>query len=201
MSSENTGTISESISISRLNDSNYAEWAIRMEAILVRYDLWSMVEIFMESEGKTQQKVNEEFAEKKAARSRDKMARARAEIILRVQDNQLVHLMASDPMENWQTLRRVHRAAGFATSLSLRRRFLTAKKSDSQTMQAWIGYIQGLAFRMESANIIVTNQDKILAITMGLPPSYDNVIINFDSMSPDALTLDLVITHLLNEEV
>ena len=48
--------------------------AIRMEAILVRYDLWSMVEIFMESEGKTQQKVNEEFAEKKAARSRDKMA-------------------------------------------------------------------------------------------------------------------------------
>ena len=104
MSSENTGTISESISISQLNDSNYAEWAIRMEAILVRYDLWLMVEIFVESEGKTQQKVNEEFAEKKAAHSRDKMARAQAEIILRVQDNQLVHLMASDPMENWQTL-------------------------------------------------------------------------------------------------
>ena len=54
---------------------------------------------------------------------------------------------------------------------------------------------------MESANIIVTNQDKILAITMGLPPSYNNVIINFDSMSPDTLTLDLVITRLLNEEV
>lgn len=68
-------------------------------------------------------------------------------------------------------------------------------------MQAWIGYIQGLAFQMENANIIVTDQDKILAITMGLPSSYDNVIINFDSMIPDTLTLDLVITHLLNEEV
>ena len=68
-------------------------------------------------------------------------------------------------------------------------------------MQAWIGQIQGLAFHMEHAKIAVTNQDKILAITMGLPPSFDNVIINFDSMSPETLTFDLIITHLLNEEV
>ena len=47
----------------------------------------------------------------------------------------------------------------------------------------------------------LTDQDKILAITMGLPPSFDNVIINFDSMSPKTLTLDLIITCLLNEEV
>jgi len=68
-------------------------------------------------------------------------------------------------------------------------------------MQAWISYIQGLAFRMEKASIDVSDQDKILAITMGLPPSFDSVIINFDSMAPDALTLDLVIAQLLNEEV
>ena len=68
-------------------------------------------------------------------------------------------------------------------------------------MQAWIGQIQGLAFCVEHAKITVANQDKILAITMGLPSSSDNVIINFDSMSPETLTLDLVITCLLNEEV
>ena len=54
---------------------------------------------------------------------------------------------------------------------------------------------------MEHAKIAVTNQDKILAITMGLPPSFNNVIINFNSMFPETLTLDLVITCLLNEEV
>jgi gag-polypeptide of LTR copia-type/Zinc knuckle len=68
-------------------------------------------------------------------------------------------------------------------------------------MQAWIGQIQGLAFRMEHMKIAVTDQDKILAITMGLPPSFNNVIINFDSMSSETLTLDLVIARLLNEEV
>jgi gag-polypeptide of LTR copia-type/Zinc knuckle len=157
-----------------------------MEAILVREGLWSLVK---------------PTAEEKNKRIQDKMARARAEMILRVEDNQLVHMISPDPMEIWLTLQRIHQAAGFATSLSLRRKFLTAKKSDHQTMQAWIGQIQGLAFRMEHAKIAVTDQDKILAITMGLPPSFDNVIINFDSMSPETLTLDLVIARLLNEEV
>jgi gag-polypeptide of LTR copia-type len=105
-------------------------------------------------------------------------------MILHVEDNQLVHMISPDPMEIWLTLQHIHQAASFATSLSLHRKFLTANKSDHQTMQAWIGQIQGLAFRMEHAKIAVTDQDKILAITMGLPPSFDNVIINFDSMSP-----------------
>ena len=104
----------------RLNDSNYPEWAIRMEAILVRESLWSLVK---------------PTAEEKDKRTQEKMARARAEMILRVEDNQLVHMISPDPIQIWLTLERVHQAAGFATSLSLRRKFLTAKKSDSQTMK------------------------------------------------------------------
>jgi gag-polypeptide of LTR copia-type len=91
-------------------------------------------------------------------------------------------MISPDPMEIWLTKQRIHQAAGLVTSLSLCQKFLTAKKSDHQTMQAWIGQIQGLAFHMEHAKIAVTDQDKILAITMGLPPSFDNVIINFNSM-------------------
>ena len=85
-------------------------------------------------------------------------------------------------------LQHVHQAAGFATSLFPYQKFLRAKKSDSQMMQAWIGQIEGLAFHMEHAKIAVTDQDKkILGITMGLLPSFNNVIINFDSMSPETL--------------
>jgi hypothetical protein len=36
-------------------------------------------------------------------------------------------------------------------------------------MQALTGQIQGLAFHVEHTKIAVTDQDKILAITMGLP--------------------------------
>ena len=110
------------------------------------------------------------------------------------------HMRSDDPREIWQTLRRVHLATGFATSLALRRRFLTAKKDTTQSMQSWIGHIKSLAFRMEEAGIDVSDQDRILALTMGLPNSYDAVIINFDATPPDQLTLNHVIARLLNEE-
>jgi hypothetical protein len=129
------------ISMKRLNNSNYLEWAIRMEAILVWEGLWSLVK---------------PTAEEKDKRIQDKMACARAEMILRVEDNQLVHMISPDPMEIWLILQCIHQAAGFATSLFLRWKFLTAKKSDHQMMQAWIGQIQGLAFHMEHAKIAVT---------------------------------------------
>ena len=67
-------------------------------------------------------------------------------------------------------------------------------------MQAWIRHIQSLAFRMEEAGIEVANQDRILVLTMGLPDSYNPVIINFDSTASELLMLNQVITRLLNEE-
>jgi len=130
------------------------------------------------------------------------MNEARAEIILRLEDGQLSHcLRTNDPRAIWLVLESVHRAAGFATSLALRRKFLTLKKTPSETMQAWIGQIQALGFRLEQAGITVSDQDKILALTMGLPSSYDPVIINFDSTPTDQLTLSHVVSRLLNEEV
>ncbi|TFK62047.1 hypothetical protein BDN72DRAFT_827862 [Pluteus cervinus] len=67
-------------------------------------------------------------------------------------------------------------------------------------MQSWIGEIQSMAFRLERAGRTVDDEDKILALTMGLPASYDAVVINFDATSADELTLEHVIARLLNEE-
>jgi hypothetical protein len=67
-------------------------------------------------------------------------------------------------------------------------------------MQAWISDVQSLAYTIEEAGIPVTDHNKILALTMGLPTSYDAVIINFDSTAPAELTIQSVITRLLNEE-
>jgi hypothetical protein len=190
----------------RLNNTNYAEWSLRMEAVLVRAGLWEVVQPTIDvftADGKEKDAstIATEFEAALKARKKTKMNEARAEIILRLEDGQLSHCLRSDdPRAIWLILESVHRAAGFATSLALRRKFLTLKKT-SETMQAWIGQIQALAFRLEQAGITVSDQDKILALTMGLPPSYDAVIINFDSTPTDQLTLAHVISRLLNEEV
>ncbi|THH06318.1 hypothetical protein EW146_g9647 [Bondarzewia mesenterica] len=184
----------------KLNDGNYAEWSMMMEAELVRKGLWGMVEILVDTEGKEETAWKAELQMKMVKRTAQKMAEARAEMILRVEGGQLSHMRTCDPMEIWDHLRHVHRTHGFVTSLALRRKFLTAKKKSGQLMQSWIGEIQSQVFKIEEAGIVVTKQDKILALTMGLLDVYSPVIINFDSTAPDQLTFDHVVTHLLNEE-
>ena len=68
-------------------------------------------------------------------------------------------------------------------------------------MQAWVGHIQGLILHMEQSGGEVSGQDKIIALTMGLPPSYNRVIINFNPTLSGILTLKNIISCLLNEEV
>ncbi|KAF8073463.1 hypothetical protein FPV67DRAFT_1398015, partial [Lyophyllum atratum] len=72
-------------------------------------------------------------------RTAKKMAEARAEIILRVEDSQLSHMRSRDPMEIWSSLARVHVARGFATRLALRRQFLRLVKGADESMATWVG--------------------------------------------------------------
>jgi hypothetical protein len=67
-------------------------------------------------------------------------------------------------------------------------------------MQAWIGSIHHQTFLMQEAGDYVTSQDMILAVTTGLPPAYEVVIINFDTTPTDLLTFENVIAWLINEE-
>ncbi|KAJ3764528.1 hypothetical protein FB446DRAFT_656337 [Lentinula raphanica] len=68
---------------SKLNDSNYASWAIMMEAELIRKGLWTnVVEVLVEAGTKTEEEIKVEVDVQKAKRKAEKMAQARAEIIL-----------------------------------------------------------------------------------------------------------------------
>ncbi|KAF7371772.1 CCHC-type domain-containing protein [Mycena venus] len=161
-----------------LGNAKYPKWGLCMETVLVKRGLWGVVEVLVtktKSDGseKTADEMKTERDGLIAKRNVMKMAEARAELILRVENGQLAHMMAHDPMEIWENLQCMHRATSSATSLALRRRFLTAKKADDETREAWIGRIQTLVLRMEHAGIEVTVQNQILALTMGLLSSYD----------------------------
>jgi hypothetical protein len=186
----------------QLNDSNYVEWVLRMEAALIRRSLWSVVNVEVpDAEEKDEETLKKELEKLLKARSASKMAEARAELILRVEGSQLSHMRDKDPRTIWLNLQQVHRAAGFATNLALRRGFLTMKKDSEQSMQAWIGQIKAQSFRMVEAGIEVSELDTILALTMGLPSAYNAVIINFDATPNEQLTLNYVVGRLLNEEI
>ena len=95
----------------QLNELNYMEWVIRMEAQLIRLGLWDTVVFEPDSELSEDEviKAREGWMKKCIMK---KMAEARAEIILRVEDSQLLHMWSWDPMEIWMALARVHIARG-----------------------------------------------------------------------------------------
>jgi hypothetical protein len=87
-----------------LGDANY-EWSPCMEADLIRKSLWDgMVEIIVDPKDKTPEQIQMEFELKKSKRKAQKIAEARAEMLLRVDDGQLSHMRSKDPMEIWTNL-------------------------------------------------------------------------------------------------
>ena len=183
-----------------LNESNYSEWSMRMESELVWKGLWDVVFCDITSQGRDPGEVLAETEKWKGRRSAKRMAEARAEMILRADRSQLVHMRDRDPLMVWDTLTRVHRARGLATRLALRRKFLTATKGEGETMLAYVGRVQAMAFELECINVGVTEEDRILALTMGLDVSYESFVISLDGTPTENLKVEYVISRMLNEE-
>ncbi len=68
----------------KLSVGNFAEWRVMMEAELTRRRLWTdIVEVEVDGDGKSESEILAELTTKLKARDKQKMAEARAEMILR----------------------------------------------------------------------------------------------------------------------
>jgi hypothetical protein len=128
-----------------LNDTNFGQWSIRMEAHLIQKELWGMVVCETDMEGKTDAEIEAIWDDWRKKRAKKKIADAYAEIVLRVEDSQLAHMRSRDPKIVWDTLAQVHRARGLATRLALRRQFLTSAKGAEEVMSAWVGRVKAMS--------------------------------------------------------
>ena len=91
--------------------------------------------------------------------------------------------------------------------MSLHRKFNTMTKHIDQSMSSWIADVQQAMFHLNKVRYTATDEDKILVLTQGLPPSYDPFIISLDatiaasgSKDDPSVSLEVVKSHLLNEE-
>ncbi|KAI9056734.1 hypothetical protein FKP32DRAFT_1585270 [Trametes sanguinea] len=67
-------------------------------------------------------------------------------------------------------------------------------------MSAWIADVRRAAFQLTEIGASLTDEDVILVLTSGLPPSYENCVVTLDATPAESLTLDYVVARLLNEE-
>jgi len=179
--------------IDKLNDTNYADWVIKMEALLEEKDLWGVIS------GEEEQPSTGPSS-KSAKAYQKKLRLCRAKIILHVENSQLPHTRDPHPRVIWESLARVHRSRGFGTLLAMRRRFFSMEKEEGVSMQAWIALVHNAAFQLEAADFEVKELNLIIALTQGLPESYSSLIVSLDTAPLSELKVDSVINRLLNEE-
>jgi len=181
-------------SFEKLNDTNYHIWKDYMESLLVdKGDLYMLVD-GTETAPLTGPNSKATVAFKKKQRL------ARAIIRLNVEPNQLVYCKPEDPKEIWDGLAAAHNAPGLASLMSLRRTFHTMSKDIDVSMRTWIASVRDVASCIIELGSDVAVEDIILALTRGLPPTYESLIVALDSMDHANLTVDYVIQRLLDEE-
>ena len=111
----------------KLNNTNYADWHYMMVATLVEKDLWDIVDGWLTCPvSSPNHKAVKSFVKKQHL--------ARTKISLSIEASQLPHTRHDNPRVIWESLQKVHWACGFATCLSLCRRFLYMHKRDDQFM-------------------------------------------------------------------
>jgi len=74
------------------------------------------------------------------------------------------------------------------------------KKKKGQLMSQWIANVQNAAFCLCAIEVQIDNEDLILILTIGLPLAYKTFVVALDATPAYDLTLDNVISHMLNEE-
>jgi hypothetical protein len=205
-----------SLPFDKLNETNYDDWKIQMEALLEEKGLFGVVSgrIVMPTTGPNSRGVRT-FLEKQRL--------ARSKLILAIEPSQLPHVRnEQDPFVVWQNLSRIHRARGLGVLLTMRMDFLKMSMPPGSTIASYVASIRHAAYRLEecyqaeeddsvsiSAIIspsiptrppIVSDLDKISVLLNGLPPTYQPVIVNITGTPLASLTFEDVVTRLMNEE-
>ena len=181
------------ISVPKLTEGTYEEWAILMEAVLIAAEMWGVVgpedeePVFKGVKGVKEKKT--------------KQQQARAKIVLSLDSSQLSFIIGlDDPREIWTTLRDIHRSQSVNSVLSLRRRFFRMRKLETETTLGFISRVRRAAHELSNTPAPVLELDQILVITDGLPEDYTTVVTALDSLPFSELKMSNVITRITGRE-
>ena len=176
--------------IEKLSNENYEVWRVLMEALLTRKGLLEA------ATGVTPEPTT--GPNSSATRSwLKKNAEACAEMILHMEVDQLPHMTHRTAFGVWAKLEKVHCTHGLVTRILWRRKFYSMRMKRDDRMSSWIAEVRWISFQLTQMGVSVDDEEIILVLTMGLPPSYHTFVSTLENV--DNLTLDYIISCLLNE--
>src|SRR5690349_8546248 len=184
--------MSTGVSIERLDGTNYHVWKFKMQLILEDKDLFGVID-GTDVKPEKNDALNEWM-------KRDK--KARVTICLALSDSILATVRNCDTAVSvWEKLSSVYESKSLVNRLFMRRKLLTMKMSEGETLSTHINGIKTLTEQLAAVNASVSEEDFVMTLLMSLPESYEHFITALESVNESDLTYDYVVAKLLNYDL
>lgn len=132
---------------------NYASWKFAMQAFLECEDLWGCV------------RRTQSYTE-----NANKMARAKARIILSVEKQNYSHVKnASTPKEAWENLQKAFEDKGLTCKVGLLRALTSTKLEDCKSIESYVNKIIEAAQKLSEIGVEIQDEMMGAFLLSGLP--------------------------------
>lgn len=178
--------MADKVLIAKLNNNNYHIWKYKLELLLIKEDLWDVVQ--------TSEPKNDDSEWVK----RD--GKARATIGLLIEDNQIVHIKKeSTANQVWKALENYHQKSTLSNKVNLLKKICNLKLQDNQSMEKHINDLENLTEQLSALGESIAENLLIAFLLSSLPESYNTLITALETRPEQDLTLSLVKNKLIEE--
>lgn len=172
------------LSFVRLNNDNWQSWSFRMRMLLIREELWRV--------------IDEEEPEDDEDWSRDDQ-RAMATIGLCLEESQYSIIKKKETAkEVWEALRTYHEKPNMTSRVSLLKRLCSINLADGGDMEKHLIVLDNLFERLDNVGQKLDDTLKVAMILRSLPDSFDTLVMALESRADADITIDLVKSKLLD---
>lgn len=178
--------MSEKFFVDKLTNDNYDTWKYRMELLLMKNKVWSVIRDAAPAP------VTEAWTEKDEE--------ARALIGLSVDDNQLSHIRNQNTAKAaWEALKNYHQKATLSSKVFLLKRICRMTVTEDGDVETHISQMQDLVNRLIGLGEILKDNMVAALMLASLPDSYGTLITSLESRPEEDLTLNLVKGKIIDE--
>lgn len=178
--------------IQKLNENNYYTWNFKTQMLLIKEDLWDIIE-------NNQSEIQDQSIEiQRECRKRDQ--KARAIISLLVEDSQLVYIRDKETaIETWTALKAIHIQDTLTNKISLYKKIALHRMEEGGDMQRHINTLVELFQKLLNLGANANDEWKIGMLFASLPSSYSTLVTALKARNQADLTWGLVTSKLLDE--
>jgi hypothetical protein len=171
--------------------SNYATWKSKIEMVLIRERLWSII---------SGRRVKPESGTKALADFEEDSERATATIFLYLSDTAEQHVRdLRDPIMVWNKLKESFSRVGFAARYNVWKQLFTVKFEHSENIEVYLDRVRGWVNTLKEGGAEVSDEIMATVALQGLSKDFDTVV-SVVTCAKDRLTFESLRGLLLEEE-